>query len=66
MTRLGIDKEDFERLYKKRRRDLAIRPEGIYTHFATADEGELSYAHMQLEKFKGVIELAEKYNIQYK
>ena len=66
MTRLGIDIEDSELLYKKIISDLAIRPEGIYTHFATADEGDLSYAHMQLEKFKGVIELAEKYNIQFK
>ena len=66
MTRLGIDIEDSELLYKKIISDLAIHPEGIYTHFATADEGDLSYAHMQLEKFKGAVELAEKYNIQFK
>ena len=66
MTRLGIDIEDSDLLYKKIISDLAIHPEGIYTHFATADEGDLSYAHMQLEKFKGAVELAEKYNIQLK
>jgi Alanine racemase len=66
MTRLGIDVEDSDLLYKKIISDLAIHPEGIYTHFATADEGDISYAHAQLEKFKGAVELAEKYNIQYK
>ena len=66
MTRLGIDIEDSELLYKKIISDLVIHPEGIYTHFATADEGDLSYAHMQLERFKSAVELAEKYNIQFK
>ena len=66
MTRLGIDIKDSELLYRKIISDLGIHPEGIYTHFATADEGDLSYAHMQLEKFKVVVELAEKYNIQFK
>ena len=39
--------------------------EGIYTHFATADEGDISYAESQLAKFKDVVDLAAKYNINY-
>tara|TARA_Y100001968_G_scaffold153029_1_gene139879 strand:- start:435 stop:1157 length:723 start_codon:yes stop_codon:yes gene_type:complete len=66
MTRLGVDIEDSDLLYEKIIKDLAIHPDGVYTHFATADEGDLSYAHMQLEKFKGAVQLAEKYNIQFK
>ncbi len=66
MTRLGIDIEDSDLLYEKIIKDLGIHPEGVYTHFATADEGDLSYAQMQLEKFKSAVELAKKYNIQFK
>ena len=66
MTRLGIDIKDSDKLYKKIIKDLVIHPEGIYTHFATADEGDLLYAHMQLEKFKRVVDMAEKYNIRFK
>ena len=66
MTRLGIDIKDSDQLYKKIIKDLVIHPEGIYTHFATADEGDLLYAHMQLEKFKRVVDMAEKYHIRFK
>jgi len=34
--------------------------EGIFTHFATADEKDLTFAREQLEKFKGFCALAEK------
>ncbi|WP_414657068.1 alanine racemase [Deinococcus sp. VB343] len=39
-------------------RTLAARGqlEGIYTHFATADEADLSFARTQLERFRGVLD----------
>ena len=40
--------------------------EGVYTHFATADEGNLSYAISQLNNFKKVIEMADEYGIKFK
>ena len=66
MTRLGIDIEDSDLLYKKIIKDLETHPEGYILISQLQDEGDLSYAHMQLEKFKGAVELAEKYNIQFK
>ncbi len=66
MTRLGVDINDANLLYEKITKELTIHPEGIYTHFATADEGDLSYAKRQLSIFKEVVDLAKKYKIKYK
>ena len=66
MTRLGVDINDANLLYEKITKDLTIHPEGIYTHFATADEGDLSYAKKQLNKFREVVDLAEIYKIKFK
>ena len=66
MTRLGVDIKDANLLYEKIIKDLKTHPEGIYTHFATADEGDISYAEDQLSKFKDVVDLADKLNINYK
>ena len=66
MTRLGVDINDANLLYEKITKELTIHPEGIYTHFATADEGDLSYAKKQLSKFKDVVDLADNYKIKYK
>lgn len=43
--------------------DLMI--EGLYTHFATADEAQLDYFHQQQEKFKQVLELFAEDDIPY-
>jgi len=32
-----------------------LKIEGIYTHFACADEEDLSYSYLQLNRFKGLI-----------
>ena len=66
MTRLGIDIADANILYEKIARDLTTHPEGIYTHFATSDEGDLTYAKMQLRKFNEIVELADKHKIKFK
>ena len=66
MTRLGVDISDAELLYKKINKELKIFPEGIYTHFATADEGDISYAKKQLEEFKRVVSLANQFKINIK
>ena len=66
MTRLGVDIADADILYERIIRELKIYPEGVYTHFATADEGDLSYAKMQLSKFKEVVNLAGRYKIKFK
>ena len=60
MTRLGIPYEDAESIIN----DLMYSPEidcvGIYSHFATADEGDPSYAKWQFDRFNNVLRIAEK------
>ena len=58
MTRLGFDLKDAQKVYNKVSGELSSYIEGIYTHFATADEGELSYAERQLKDFNTVIKKA--------
>lgn len=54
MGRLGLLPEQvlpFMRALPKR----GLRVEGMYTHFATADEADLSHAHDQLRRFKALL-----------
>ena len=48
MTRLGFDLDDAEAICKSLSKSLHPYIDGVYTHFATADEGDLSYAEKQL------------------
>ena len=41
---------------------LAI--EGIFTHFATADEPDKSYVYLQLERFRSVLSVLSKINLR--
>ncbi len=40
--------------------------EGIYTHFATADETDLSFAQMQLSRFIGVLDRCKSEGLTFK
>ena len=66
MTRLGVNISDAEPLLDKIASAEGIYPEGIYSHFSTADEGDISYAEYQLSQFNSVLEMAKKYNIHFK
>ena len=55
MTRLGVDFNDVPETLKLIKNHSQINCEGIYSHFSTADEGDLSYAYNQLEKFNSVL-----------
>jgi alanine racemase len=66
MTRLGFDLNDAEALFNILTRNKDIPIEGIYSHLSTADEGELSFASNQLNKFINVIESGEKNGIYFK
>ena len=66
MTRLGFDLNDAKAIYKRLSKSLHPYIEGVYTHFATADEGDLSYAEKQLNDFKTVIEKVENFGIKFK
>ena len=41
-----------------------LRVEGLYTHFATADEGDLSHAHEQLRRFQRLLTELEARNLR--
>ena len=66
MTRLGFGLNDAEAIYRRLSKSLHPYIEGVYTHFATADEGDLSYAEKQLNDFKTVIEKVENFGIKFK
>jgi alanine racemase len=52
MGRCGVDTEKAADLLKKTRTFNKVRLAGIYTHFSTAAEKNLSFAEQQLERFK--------------
>ena len=66
MTRLGVDFNDVPETLKLIKNHSQINCEGIYSHFSTADEGDLSYAHNQLEKFNAVLKLADDSGILFR
>ena len=66
MTRLGFDLKDAEKVFNKINGEISSYIEGIYTHFATADEGELSYAEKQLKDFNKVIKQADESGLSFK
>jgi len=66
MTRLGASPEEYPELFRELKESPEIRCTGIYSHFATADEGDLSYAEYQLDRFKKAVDLAADYGITFK
>ena len=55
MTRLGFDDNDSDKVFSFLLDRDHLPVIGIYSHFATADEGDLSYAESQLLKFKKIV-----------
>ncbi len=51
MGRCGLDGEQATEIIKAIDKCRNARLAGVYTHFATADEEDLSYAYLQLENF---------------
>jgi alanine racemase len=63
MTRLGVSYKKAEEFLNEVAKLDCIVIEGLYSHFATGDEGDLSYAKKQLNRFNSVVELSKKLNI---
>ena len=66
MTRLGFDYEDYDDIYQYLIEHPHLNIEGIYSHFATADEGDLSYAEIQLKLFNEILEHGKKLGFKFK
>jgi len=65
MGRLGIIYKEAVEFIKKVSNDKNILIDGIYTHFATSDEKDKSYANLQLEKFNSIIYELKKSGVNY-
>ena len=66
MTRLGFDAEQAYTVYQFLANYHSLPIEGIYSHFATADEGDLSYAEYQLKQFNTILKLGKDTGIDFK
>ncbi|MHB9068816.1 MAG: alanine racemase [Sedimentisphaerales bacterium] len=52
MCRMGLNEENLLSLIDKIAKEKTIEIEGFYTHFASADETDRSFADLQLRRFK--------------
>ena len=66
MTRLGFDIKDNGNIFKYLLEHPFLNVQGLYSHFSTADEGDLSYAEYQLKLFNEVLEHGNKTGIEFK
>ncbi len=66
MTRLGFDFSDLGEVIKFLKKNINLPFEGLYTHFATADEGDLGFANFQLKCFRKIIKNFQSENIKIK
>lgn len=56
MGRIGVrDVDELKRLENLINQDDKIILDGVFTHFATADEGDLSYFNVQLRRFEEML-----------
>ena len=65
MTRLGLNINEADRAFKILSQNDELKCEGLYSHFATADEGELSFAHEQAAKFKEILKKAYSFGLEF-
>ena len=65
MTRLGFDSKDSKAIFKYLIDNPQLDVQGIYSHFATADEGDLSYAEYQLKTFNEVLNHGKESGLKF-
>ena len=65
MNRLGISHEIAFEQISKLKMNTNIIIDGIYTHFATSDEKDKSFANLQLERFTTLVNLLKTNKINY-
>ena len=66
MTRLGLNVDEAEKAFDILHESNELNYEGLYSHFATADEGDLSYAYEQVKKFKEILIKADSFGLNFK
>ncbi len=65
MNRLGVDYNKAFDFIKKLSEHPHFYVDGIYTHFATSDEKDSSFAKLQLKRFKQLVDSLKKHNVNY-
>jgi alanine racemase len=63
MERIGVHWYTAERLLEASLRCRHVHVEGIFTHFANADEADLGHARLQLERFHEVLRFYERRSV---
>jgi alanine racemase len=64
MERIGVHWYSAEKLLEAAARAQHLEVEGIFTHFASADEADLSRTRLQLERFHEVLSFYERRGLQ--
>ena len=65
MSRLGINYRNASEEIKKLSKIKNVTIDGIYTHFATSDERDKTFTHLQLKRFNNIIDYLKKANINF-
>ncbi|MGA7721829.1 MAG: alanine racemase [Ignavibacteriaceae bacterium] len=65
MNRLGINSEDALKFIERLNDNDNFIIDGIYTHFATSDEKDKTFAEIQLKRFKTLLKKLKEININY-
>lgn len=60
MNRIGARVEELPTLIRSLRRYRRLRVKGLFSHFATAEEKDKSFARKQLDRFHQAIEIARR------
>jgi alanine racemase len=60
MERIGVHWYSAEPLLEAAAKSRHLRVEGVFTHFANADEPDLTHARLQLERFSEVLRFYER------
>lgn len=64
LERIGVHYYSAEKLLDATLKCRSLKVEGIFSHFANSDNLELSYTHLQLERFLEVLRFYEKHSLQ--
>lgn len=66
MTRLGLNIAELNNVFDTIKKHPELQCEGVYSHYATADEGDLSYAEYQHMQFEKVLEIIKTHGVDIK
>ena len=64
MNRLGIALNEAMQLFTELQRLSSLKVEGIFTHFATSDLGDKSFAYEQFARFQTLLAQLKLHNLR--